>query len=107
MFMQFAKWPSAISRASTKPGASKYSVVRVCPMRFSGRAPFLQFLGGLRATALDHRRDKRTGEFVMMPIAEGQSASPWKTCRLRLQRLFRSTAAAVFLATELAAPQLQ
>ena len=51
----------------------QYAWCASAPMRIDGSVTLLQLINGLRAAGLDFRRDNRTGEFVVMPIAEGQS----------------------------------
>jgi hypothetical protein len=51
----------------------RYAWCASAPMRIEGSVTLLQLFNGLRAAGLDYRWDKRTNEFVVMPIAERQS----------------------------------
>lgn len=51
----------------------RYAWCASAPMRIEGSVTLLQLINGLRAAGLDYQYDKRTNEFVVMPIAEGQS----------------------------------
>jgi hypothetical protein len=62
--------PQIRSFSSERP---RYAWCASAPMRIEGSVTLLQLFNGLRAAGLDYRWDKRTSEFVVMPIAEGQS----------------------------------